>query len=99
MSERLLRLPEVMGCVELGRSRLYALVAQGSFPKPIKLGRSSAWIESEITKWVAERIQEARGPGASRPESTGGDGSTPRSKALLPASRRRARAAEEARHE
>lgn len=102
MSERLLRLPEVMGRVGLGRSRLYALVAQGSFPKPIKLGRSSAWIESEIIQWVAARIQEARGPGASRPpkpEPAGGDGSTPQSKVPLPASRRRARVTEEARHE
>jgi prophage regulatory protein len=71
MSERLLRLPEVMDCVGLGRSSLYALVAQGSFPRPIKLGRASAWIESEINEWVAERIQEARGPGASRPPISG----------------------------
>jgi prophage regulatory protein len=64
MTERLLRLPEVMGCVGLGRSRLYALIAQGSFPRPIKLGRSSAWIESEVNAWVTERIQQDRGVAA-----------------------------------
>jgi prophage regulatory protein len=71
MSERLIRLPEVMGCVGLGRSRLYALVAQGAFPPPIKLGRSSVWIKSEVDGWVAKRIREARGPGASRPPISG----------------------------
>ncbi|WP_434057537.1 helix-turn-helix transcriptional regulator, partial [Escherichia coli] len=29
-------------------------------PKPIKLGRSSRWRESEVKRWLTERIEESR---------------------------------------
>jgi prophage regulatory protein len=63
MSERLLRRPGVQDKVELGRSALYDLIKRGQFPAPIKIGRSSFWVESEIDSWIELRIQQARGPG------------------------------------
>lgn len=39
----------------------YKLIQDGLFPKPIKLGRSSRWLKSEIEDWVFERITESRG--------------------------------------
>ena len=39
----------------------YKLIQDGLFPKPIKLGRSSRWLKSEIEYWVFERITESRG--------------------------------------
>lgn len=63
MSERLLRRPEIQDKVELGRSALYDLIKRGQFPTPIKIGRSSFWVESEIDSWIELRIQQARGPG------------------------------------
>lgn len=37
------------------RSTWYALMAQGSAPKPVKLGpRSVAWIEEEVLTWMRE---------------------------------------------
>ena len=38
----------------------YKLIQEGQFPKPIKLGRSSRWLKSEIEVWVLERITESR---------------------------------------
>lgn len=38
----------------------YKLISEGHFPKPIKLGRSSRWLESEVEKWVNERINQSR---------------------------------------
>lgn len=38
----------------------YKLIQEGQFPKPIKLGRSSRWLKSEIESWVLERITESR---------------------------------------
>lgn len=56
---RLLRLPDVLARVGLRRSRVYDLVADGSFPRPVKLSaRAIAWVESEVDTWVQERIDE-----------------------------------------
>ncbi|MEI7088173.1 AlpA family phage regulatory protein [Pectobacterium versatile] len=38
----------------------YKLISEGKFPKPIKLGRSSRWKESEICWWLNERINASR---------------------------------------
>ncbi|MEY1581647.1 helix-turn-helix transcriptional regulator, partial [Providencia manganoxydans] len=32
----------------------------GEFPKPIKLGRSSRWLKSEVEQWLQARIDESR---------------------------------------
>lgn len=38
----------------------YKLIQDGEFPKPIKLGRSSRWLKSEVEQWLQERIRESR---------------------------------------
>ncbi|MEX9948433.1 helix-turn-helix transcriptional regulator [Providencia alcalifaciens] len=38
----------------------YKLIQDGEFPKPIKLGRSSRWLKSEVELWLSARIQESR---------------------------------------
>ncbi|MFL4558910.1 MULTISPECIES: AlpA family phage regulatory protein [Yersiniaceae] len=40
---------------------IYKLIQEGKFPKPIKLGRSSRWFESEVIMWLNERVKESRG--------------------------------------
>ncbi|VUS60550.1 hypothetical protein SB6419_03671 [Klebsiella spallanzanii] len=37
----------------------YKLISEGKFPEPIKLGRSSRWLQSEVEKWVQERIDQS----------------------------------------
>lgn len=39
----------------------YKLIQDGQFPKPVKLGRSSRWLRSEVEAWLQERIVESRG--------------------------------------
>ncbi|WP_231828373.1 helix-turn-helix transcriptional regulator [Pseudocitrobacter corydidari] len=39
----------------------YKLIQDGAFPKPIKLGRSSRWLQSEVEAWLQLRIAESRG--------------------------------------
>ena len=64
------RLPAIMVRTGLKRSSLYALVAAGHFPKPIKLSkRSSAWIVKEVEGWIADRIAE-RDAGPRAPSGT-----------------------------
>lgn len=38
----------------------YKLIKDGEFPKPIKLGRSSRWMQSEVEAWVENRISQSR---------------------------------------
>ena len=38
----------------------YKLIQDGKFPKPVKFGRSSRWLKSELEAWIRERIQESR---------------------------------------
>ncbi|GAB1438048.1 AlpA family transcriptional regulator [Providencia sp.] len=38
----------------------YKLIKDGEFPKPIKLGRSSRWLKSEVEIWLQARIFESR---------------------------------------
>lgn len=39
----------------------YKLIQDGIFPKPIKLGRSSRWLQSEVEAWLQQRIADSRG--------------------------------------
>lgn len=38
----------------------YKLISESKFPKPIKMGRSSRWLESEVKGWMLERIKQSR---------------------------------------
>ena len=38
----------------------YKLIQEGLFPKPIKMGRSSRWLRSEVEGWVQQRIADSR---------------------------------------
>ena len=45
----------------LSCSSIYAYMAMGRFPKPIKLGlRGVGWIDSEISQWIDERLEQSR---------------------------------------
>lgn len=62
--ERLLRLPEVEASVGLKKSAIYAMVALGTFPKPLRLtARAVVWQESLVQGWIQQRIQAAQGAG------------------------------------
>lgn len=62
MSQRLIRLPEVKGMVGLGTTAIYDKIKKGEFPKQVKLGRLSGWVESEVQAWIGQQIQASRPP-------------------------------------
>jgi prophage regulatory protein len=54
---RLLRQPDVRKKYPLGRTRLYENIANGLFPKPVRLGaRAVAWPNSEVDAVIAALI-------------------------------------------
>lgn len=57
----LIRRKEVERLTALSRSRIYDLMKQGKFPKPVRLGKMSvAWQETEVREWIASRIADSR---------------------------------------
>ena len=58
MTNKILRLPEVMEATGLSRSSIYAFVKQSTFPPPIHIGvRARGWTSESIQEWLEERAQ------------------------------------------
>ncbi|MFS8173557.1 helix-turn-helix transcriptional regulator [Vreelandella titanicae] len=58
MSNRLIRIKDVMERTGLARSTVYKYISLGQFPHPAKLGtRAVAWVESEIDTWINDSIK------------------------------------------
>jgi len=57
----LIKLPTVVARTTLSKPYIYALIKSGHFPAPIRVGRrASAWVESEVQRWIADRIRATR---------------------------------------
>jgi prophage regulatory protein len=58
--KRFLRIREVSHVTGLGRSTIYAMAADGRFPKPIKIaGNRNGWASDRVEAWQAERELQA----------------------------------------
>ncbi len=67
MSNRIIRLPEVMAKTGLSRSTIYLRMSKSTFPKSISLGdRAIGWVECEIEQWIDERITIAKSQSADK---------------------------------
>ena len=58
MSNRLIRVAEVLSLTGLSRRTLYRKMLAGEFPAAVKIGTNSvAWRESEIVAWIAAPME------------------------------------------
>lgn len=57
MSESLLRLPDVTRRTGKSVSLIYKEMDAGTFPRPLKRGRASVWIESEVQAAIEREIE------------------------------------------
>lgn len=56
MGPSLIRLPETLNRTGLSRARLYALIKEGKFPVPLRLGaRAVGWRSDEVAAWIDSR--------------------------------------------
>jgi len=63
MPSRILRLPELERTIGLKHSAIYKLIAEGKFPKPVKLtGRSVGWFEDEVDEYLESLPRAEIGP-------------------------------------
>lgn len=55
-AKRILRRAEVLRLIGLKKSALYELMAQGHFPRPMKLGeRAVGWRAGDVAAWLNTR--------------------------------------------
>lgn len=70
--DRLLRLSDVRFLTGLGRSSIYAAMAEGTFPGAVNVtGYAVAWRESEIDAWIAARTKVTAAPSIEPPTAKG----------------------------
>jgi len=60
MTDRILRMPQVVEMVGLSRASIYNKMRDEAFPRQVKLGRLSGWLESEVQDWIQERARLSR---------------------------------------
>ena len=60
LSDKMVDMAFIMEFTGCSDKWFYKLIQEGLFPKPIKLGRSSRWLKSEVEEWVQKRITESR---------------------------------------
>lgn len=60
MNDKLVDMVFITKFTGLSDKWFYKLISEGKFPKPIKLGRSSRWKESELRSWLVEKIDLSR---------------------------------------
>ena len=61
MSKKIIKLPEVKTITTFSRSTIYRLIAQGKFPRQIKLSeRSSGWVEQEVMDYLDSCIEKRK---------------------------------------
>jgi len=56
MQHRLIRFQDVSERTGLRRTAIYGRIAAGAFPKPVKIGSASRWVESDIQSWIEDQI-------------------------------------------
>ncbi|WP_078462226.1 AlpA family phage regulatory protein [Sphingomonas sp. NIC1] len=56
--ERLLTRKQVESIVSLSRSSIYGMIANNSFPKPIRIGRRAVrFLQSDIEAWLQAKME------------------------------------------
>ena len=61
MKNIFLRISDVTKVTGFSRSQIYNLMRKGFFPRQVQIGpKSVAWLDSEISEWIKERIHQSR---------------------------------------
>ena len=60
LSDQFVDMKLITALTTLSDKWFYKLIQEGRFPKPIKFGRKSLWLKSEVEWWLQERIEESR---------------------------------------
>jgi len=68
-ADTLVNIATVVDMLQRSRASIYRDIAQGAFPKAVKLGSSSRWLRSEIAAHIEVRPMNRVGTPISRPST------------------------------
>ena len=55
--DRIIRLRTVLSRTGLSRSTIYRKIAEGTFPRQIRISvKGAGWKESDISRWIADPV-------------------------------------------
>lgn len=60
---RVIRHSQVREKLQISKSKLFLMIAEGSFPRPFRLtpdGRAVGWLESDVDAYILTRREAAR---------------------------------------
>ncbi len=58
MSNKLLRLPQVIEITGMSKTTIYRWINKNEFPKPINLSNASVgWLDTDINDWIQSRVK------------------------------------------
>jgi len=57
--DKFLRLRNVCDLTARGRTWITDRVRRKEFPQPVRLGCSVVWLQSQVTRWMAEQIERS----------------------------------------
>jgi prophage regulatory protein len=61
MTNKILRLPDIVKLTGLSGSTIYNRIRDGVFPTSVSLGgRSVGWVASEVDEWIEGQIKSSR---------------------------------------
>lgn len=58
---RLIKLSEVMLKTGFKKTAIYSWVKTGTFPQPVKIGRSARWSLEEVEAWIQNKLDSRAG--------------------------------------
>jgi prophage regulatory protein len=59
---KFIKIKDILAHVPVSRAQLYIMIAEGKFPKQVKLGGYGAfWVEEEVEAWIQAHIDADRG--------------------------------------
>ena len=53
---KLMKMAAVIDHTGYGKSRIYELMKEGTFPRPLKMKKKVLWRSDHIQKWISEQI-------------------------------------------
>jgi len=58
MKEILLKLAQVREQTRLSKTKVYGLIQQGVFPRPVKQGTNSYWLQSDVDTYIGTLVDQ-----------------------------------------
>ena len=54
---KLLKIKEVIEKTGCCKTKIYAMIKDGKFPQPCKIGNASRWREDHLDDWIKAQVQ------------------------------------------